>query len=86
MKVIEAKNVHKIYKEAEIEVHAVRGISVSFEEGEFAAIVGPSGSGKTTFLNILGGLDQPSEGEITIGGTNLSKLSPSKLIHSRPHL
>ena len=83
MKVIEVKNVHKIYKESEIEVHAVRGIDLSFEQGEFAAIVGPSGSGKTTFLNIVGGLDQATEGEIMVDGTDVSALKPSQLIDFR---
>ena len=83
MKVIDIKNLHKTYKSSELEVHAVRGIDLEFEQGEFAAIVGPSGSGKTTFLNMLGGLDQPSEGEISINGTNLSTMKSSKLIDFR---
>lgn len=85
MKVIEIKNIEKIYNDSEVKVHAVNGISLDFEEGEFAAIVGPSGSGKTTFLNMLGGLDTPTSGEITIGGVNLSGLSSSKLIDFRLH-
>ena len=83
MKVIEVKNVHKIYNESEVEVHAVRGIDLSFEQGEFAAIVGPSGSGKTTFLNLLGGLDQPSEGEIIVNNTDIRELKSSQLIDFR---
>ena len=83
MKVIEAKNVHKIYEETEVEVHAVQGIDLSFEEGEFAAIVGPSGSGKTTFLNMIGGLDQATEGEIMVGDTDIGSLKPSQLIDFR---
>lgn len=83
MKVIEAKNVHKIYNETEVEVHAVRGIDLSFEEGEFAAIVGPSGSGKTTFLNILGGLDQPTEGTVIVNNQDIGKLKSSQLIDFR---
>jgi putative ABC transport system ATP-binding protein len=66
MKVIDIRNLEKIYNESEIEVHAIRGIDLSFEEGEFAAVVGPSGSGKTTLLNMIGGLDRPSSGEIHI--------------------
>jgi len=83
MKVIDVKNVHKIYNESEVHVHAVNGINLQFEEGEFAAIVGPSGSGKTTFLNILGGLDNPTEGEIIVDSTNIGKLKSSKLIDFR---
>ena len=83
MKVIDVKNVHKIYRESEIEVHAVRGIDLEIEQGEFAAIVGPSGSGKTTFLNIIGGLDKPTEGEIMVNSTNIGSLKSSKLIDFR---
>lgn len=84
MKVIDVKNVHKIYEGA-VPVHAVQGIDLSIEEGEFAAIVGPSGSGKTTFLNMLGGLDTPTEGEILINETNIGNLKPSELIDFRLH-
>ena len=83
MKVIEIKDVHKIYNETEIEVHAVNGVTLDFEEAEFAVIVGPSGSGKTTLLNLLGGLDLPTSGEILIDGTDLSKLKSSALIDFR---
>jgi putative ABC transport system ATP-binding protein len=83
MKVIEIENLEKIYNESEIKVHAIRGIDLSFEEGEFAAIVGPSGSGKTTLLNMLGGLDSPSKGKITIGGVDIGSLKSSELINFR---
>ncbi len=83
MKVINVKNVTKIYNDSEVKVHAVNGISLSFEEGEFAAIVGPSGSGKTTLLNMLGGLDKPTSGEIIIDHTNIRELKSSKLIDFR---
>lgn len=85
MKVIELKNVEKVYNDSEIKVHAVRGVDLTFEQGEFTAIVGPSGSGKTTLLNMLGGLDKPSSGEIYIGGKLISELSGSKLIDFRLH-
>ena len=83
MKVLELKDVHKIYDSTEIKVHAVNGVSLNFAEAEFTAIVGPSGSGKTTLLNLIGGLDMPTSGEITIDGTNLSKLKSSQLIDFR---
>jgi putative ABC transport system ATP-binding protein len=83
MKVLELKNLVKIYNDSEIKVKAVDGISLGFEQGEFAAIVGPSGSGKTTLLNLIGGLDSITEGEIIIDGTNISKLNSSKLIDFR---
>lgn len=85
MKVIELKNVEKTYNDSEVKVHAVRGVDLTFEEGEFTAIVGPSGSGKTTLLNMLGGLDKPTTGEIVIGGTKVSELKGSKLIDFRLH-
>ncbi|PLX21150.1 MAG: macrolide ABC transporter ATP-binding protein [Salinivirgaceae bacterium] len=83
MAIIDVKNVKKIYNDSEVAVHAVNGIDLSFEQGEFAAIVGPSGSGKTTFLNMLGGLDNTTEGEIVIDGVNVSNLKGSKLINFR---
>ncbi len=85
MKVIEIKDVNKIYNDSEVKVHAVRGINLDFEQGEFAAIVGPSGSGKTTLLNMVGGLDNPTSGNIIIGGTEISQLKGSKLIDFRLH-
>jgi putative ABC transport system ATP-binding protein len=83
MKVIDIKNLEKIYNESEVNVHAIRGIDLSFEKGEFAAVVGPSGSGKTTLLNMLGGLDNPSGGEVIVGGTDISTLNSSQLINFR---
>ena len=83
MKVLEIKNVHKIYNSSEVKVHAVNGVTLDFEKGEFAAIVGPSGSGKTTLLNMIGGLDKPTEGEIMVDHTNLAGLKSSALIDFR---
>jgi len=85
MKVIELQHVEKTYNDSEIKVYAVRGVDLTFEEGEFTAIVGPSGSGKTTLLNMLGGLDKPTAGEIMIGGIRISELKGSKLIDFRLH-
>jgi putative ABC transport system ATP-binding protein len=83
MKILELKNVNKIYNSSEVKVHAVNNIWLDFAEAEFAAIVGPSGSGKTTLLNLIGGLDMPTSGEIIIAGTDLSALKPSELIDFR---
>ena len=83
MGIIEVKNLHKIYQDTKVPVKAVNGIDLSFEEGEFTAVVGPSGSGKTTFLNLIGGLDTPTAGEIRINGENISKLKSRKLIDFR---
>lgn len=83
MKILEIKNVHKIYNSSEVQVHAVNGVNLDFEKGEFSAIVGPSGSGKTTLLNLIGGLDSPTEGEIRVDQTNLAGLKSSRLIDFR---
>lgn len=83
MKILTLNNVHKIYNESEVKVHAVNGVSLEFDKGEFAAIVGPSGSGKTTLLNMIGGLDQPTQGEIIVDSTNIGSLKPSSLIDFR---
>lgn len=83
MKVVEINGVYKSYHDTEVEVKAINGVTLSFEKGEFAVIVGPSGSGKTTLLNLLGGLDQPSGGEILVAGHRLSELRPSELIDFR---
>ena len=83
MKVLEIKNVHKIYNSSEVQVHAVNNVSLDFEKGEFAAIVGPSGSGKTTLLNMISGLDMPTEGKILVDNTDLSELKSSRLIDFR---
>ncbi len=83
MKVIDIKKLTKIYNDTEHKVNALNGIDLSFEEGEFAAVVGPSGSGKTTLLNIIGGLDKPTGGEVIIDHTNIGGLKSSKLIDFR---
>lgn len=83
MKVIDIKNLTKIYNDSEHRVNALNGIDLSFQEGEFAAVVGPSGSGKTTLLNIIGGLDKPSGGEVIIDHTNIGELKSSRLIDFR---
>lgn len=85
MKVIEIKDLYKIYNSSEIQVKAVNGITVDIEEGEFTAVVGPSGSGKTTFLNMLGGLDKPTSGEVKIAEVDIWGLSSRKLIDFRLH-
>jgi putative ABC transport system ATP-binding protein len=83
MKVLELVDLVKVYNDSEIKVKAVDGIDLSFEKGEFAAIVGPSGSGKTTLLNLIGGLDSITSGAIRVDGTDIATLSPSKLIDFR---
>ena len=83
MKIIEIKNLHKVYTDNSVSVNALNGINLEFEEGEFSAIVGPSGSGKTTLLNIIGGLDNATEGNVVIDNVAISELSPRKLTDFR---
>jgi len=85
MGIIVTKNLHKVYTETKVPVFALNGVSITFDEAEFTAIVGPSGSGKTTLLNMIGGLDDPSEGEVHINGTNITTLPSRRLIDFRLH-
>jgi len=83
MKVIEIQNLRKVYDEKTFPVHALNGVDLTFEEGEFAVVVGPSGSGKTTLLNILGGLDKATEGKVFVEGKDMETLSSRKMIDFR---
>ncbi|MBO1264631.1 ABC transporter ATP-binding protein [Proteiniclasticum sp. SCR006] len=75
MTVLSASDLRKIYEIGKQNVHALDGVSLQVEEGEFVAVMGPSGSGKSTLLHLLGGLDQPSGGDITLAGIKVSLLS-----------
>ncbi|NCE98050.1 MULTISPECIES: ABC transporter ATP-binding protein [unclassified Emergencia] len=79
MEVVKTENLQKIYVVPSGAVRALDGVSISIEEGEFAAIIGSSGSGKTTLLNMLGGLDQPTEGSVTIRNRSLEQLTQEEL-------
>jgi len=83
MEVIRTENIQKIYNQTKVPVYALNGVDVQIQRGEFTAIVGPSGSGKSTLLNIIGGLDDASEGKVWVGGQNITELSESKLIQFR---
>ncbi|MCP9290731.1 ABC transporter ATP-binding protein [Gracilimonas sediminicola] len=83
MSVITTENLTKVYNPDKVPVHALNGVDLTIEKGEFTAIVGPSGSGKTTLLNIIGGLDEPTEGKTFIKDTDLTTLSDSELIKFR---
>jgi len=83
MKIIQIQNLHKVYNGSSVSVHAVNGVNLLFEEGEFTAIVGPSGSGKTTLLNIIGGLDDATEGSVIIDNVKINELSARKLTDFR---
>ena len=79
MSILELRHVGKTYGEKENQVNALRDISLQVEEGEFAAIVGTSGSGKSTLLNLMGGLDNPTKGEIFIKNREIGALSRKEL-------
>lgn len=87
MKILEIRNLCKVYGKGETRVDALKNISFDVEQGEFIAIVGPSGSGKSTLLHILGGVDSPTTGVVNISGTDISKLDEGKLaIFRRRHI
>ncbi|MCK4258447.1 MAG: ABC transporter ATP-binding protein [Halanaerobiales bacterium] len=79
MALLELKNVKKIYQQGKIEVHALSGVNMEVEQGEFTSVAGPSGSGKTTLLNMVGCLDTPTDGEIYLDGKEIGKLSKEEL-------
>jgi ABC-type lipoprotein export system ATPase subunit len=76
-------NLVKIYKTKDIETVALSGLDLEVQQGEVLAIVGPSGSGKSTLMNILGGLDRPTAGKVTVGGVDLLELTPDALVRYR---
>ena len=87
MKILEIRNLCKVYGKGETEVHALKNVSFDIEQGEFVAIVGPSGSGKSTLMHILGGVDVPTSGTVNISGTDISGLDETKLaIFRRRHI
>ncbi|KQL46838.1 ABC transporter ATP-binding protein [Brevibacillus choshinensis] len=82
--VLEVKKVQKIYgTKGESQSHALKGVSLNIQEGEFVGIMGPSGSGKTTLLNVISTLDRPSEGLIEIAGTDITKMNQNQLADFR---
>jgi putative ABC transport system ATP-binding protein len=81
--VVELDGVHKIYRTGEMEVHAVRGVSLKIQTGEFVALMGASGSGKSTLMNILGCLDRPTRGRYLLDGQDVSSLERDQLADYR---
>ena len=81
--VVEAKDITKVYQMGEIEVHALRGLSVNIAPGEILSIMGPSGSGKSTLMNILGCLDRPTSGDYHLNGESVATLNDDQLAEIR---
>ena len=79
MEILKAENLKKYYEESTIPVKALDGVDISIEQGEFVAIVGTSGSGKSTLLNMLGGLDRPTSGSVTVDGKKIFELTDEEL-------
>lgn len=80
---LSVKDVRKEYRMGELVVSVLQGVNLAVDQGELIAIVGPSGSGKSTLLGILGGLDQPSSGEVTVAGVEISRMHENKLAELR---
>ncbi len=81
--VIQLEDIHKIYHTGEVDVHAVRGVTLEVARGEFVAVMGASGSGKSTLMNIIGCLDRPTQGRYRLDGTDVSQLDRDELADIR---
>ncbi len=81
--VVQLEEIHKIYHSGEVPVHAVRGVSLDINKGDFVAVMGASGSGKSTLMNLLGCLDRPTKGRYLLDGTDVSKLEKNELADIR---
>jgi len=82
---VEIRNVTKTYERGKQKVEVLHGLSIDIPKGDFVALMGPSGSGKTTLLNLIGGLDQPTSGEIAVGSRGIDQLSSGQLAQWRAH-
>lgn len=85
MNIVECIDIKKTYEQGQVEVQALRGISLSIKKGGFVAVAGPSGSGKTTVLNIIGGLDSADSGRVMVDGNVLDEMNQSQLANLRLH-
>jgi putative ABC transport system ATP-binding protein len=82
-RIIEARNLSKVYRRGREEIHALKSVDFNVEEGEFVSIIGPSGSGKTALLNVIGCLDTPTGGSLRLNGIETSSLKEGKLVRLR---
>jgi putative ABC transport system ATP-binding protein len=80
---VSLQNVVKRYQRGKQSVEVLHGVNLAIQQGEFVALMGPSGSGKTTVLNLIAGLDQPTQGEVTVAGERIDRLSGTRLAHWR---
>jgi putative ABC transport system ATP-binding protein len=83
MALVDVKNVRKVYRRDTQEVPVLDGLTLEIAEGDFVALMGPSGSGKTTLLNLIGGVDQPTSGDIVVRGEAIARLKPKQLARWR---
>jgi putative ABC transport system ATP-binding protein len=81
--IIEIRDLHKIYHVGDVDVAALRGVSLDVIRGEFLAVAGPSGSGKSTMFHVLGGLTPPTSGTVVINGKNLARMTDAERTHMR---
>jgi putative ABC transport system ATP-binding protein len=82
---VQVHNVTKVYERGKQKVEVLHGLTIDIPQGDFVALMGPSGSGKTTLLNLIGGLDQPTAGEVTVAGSRIDKLKSGPLAKWRAH-
>jgi putative ABC transport system ATP-binding protein len=82
---VEVRKVTKVYQRGKQKIEVLHGLDLDIPKGDFVALMGPSGSGKTTLLNLIGGLDQPTSGEICVGGSRIDQLSSGELARWRAH-
>ena len=82
---VAVRNVTKVYQRGQQKVEVLHGLTLEIPKGDFVALMGPSGSGKTTLLNLIGGLDQPTAGEVLVAGKRIDKLPSGELAHWRAH-
>ncbi len=82
---VQVRNVTKVYERGRQKIEVLHGLTLDIPQGDFVALMGPSGSGKTTLLNLIGGLDQPTSGEVVVGGSRIDQLGSGALANWRAH-
>lgn len=83
--IIQCRGIEKTYRQGAVDVPALRGVDLDIQSGDFATLAGPSGSGKTTLLSLIGGLDRPTAGEISVAGEQITKMEKNRLADLRLH-